>query len=317
MSLGLIGKYGSDSDSSISDSDGNDNEDYRDEENFSNREEIEKDGEKLSPVCTDPLSLGLGGSGESEDSDSETNSTPPPSPPGVIGTPLPLPNMDRVVAKNPSYSAMAIPTSHPRSGSQTEGGEGVEENSVFFNPFKKAEEQKLAILKHHVQEFDIKPLVKEGVGHSEVGRGYREARRGYRGARRGYQGSEIPPPRTYAKQSSSSSRGDHWQIIGHHSGGQMGGNSNPQNCGGQINPGGPMEEKNPCQYGRPIGGKPQGPYEEVPEENELFDENDSSLSLKKPRKHRSGVTDSLMPPKKFMRSHEKIQAKERPWTLKK
>lgn len=32
------------------------------------------------------------------------------------------------------------------------------------------------------------------------------------------------------------------------------------------------------------------------------------------RKHRSGVTDSLQPPKKFMKIHQKIRSQEQPWT---
>ena len=32
------------------------------------------------------------------------------------------------------------------------------------------------------------------------------------------------------------------------------------------------------------------------------------------RKHRSGVTESLQPPKKFMKIHQKIRSQEQPWT---
>lgn len=346
MSLGLLGKYGSDSSSGISDSDDNDGDDYKNKSNI----EVEKD--VVSPVCYDPLSLGLDGSDESEDSGSETNSTSPvPSPVGIC-TSLPLPDIDRVVARNPSYlsSGLAAKTTPgPVDRGQTVEGEGGrgEENSVFFNPFKKAEEERLAILKHHVQEFDKKPFVKED---SEATRGYSDGRRGYRTrtTRRGYRGgfsTAIPPPMSYAKQSGREGLQHGHAEMTHHAMGQMAGKGNPQYSSGQMtgNPqysGGQMTtgtpypsggqvggnlyhsggQRNPHHYGAggPTGGNPVDPYcEESIPENELFGEDDSSSLVKKPRKHRSGVTDSLLPPKKFMRSHERIQAKERPWTLNK
>ena len=33
------------------------------------------------------------------------------------------------------------------------------------------------------------------------------------------------------------------------------------------------------------------------------------------RKKRSGVSDTLMPPKKYLKSYKTVQAKERPWTI--
>ena len=50
----------------------------------------------------------------------------------------------------------------------------------------------------------------------------------------------------------------------------------------------------------------------------LFGEDDSSVSefgVERKRKQRSGVSGTLMPPKKYLKSYEKIQAEERPWTV--
>lgn len=308
MSLGLIGKYGSDSSSGSDDDGGGDSK------------------SKVLCESTDPLSLGLDGSDDSSDSNSETNST---SPVPSHGTSLPLPDIDNAVARNPSYSASGLATKPNPTAREQEGSK--EESSVFFNPFKKAEEEKLAILKHHVQEFDKNPFVAEE-NDPKRGcnkRGYRGARRGYHGTGRSYHGSSstaIPPPMSYVKQSS---RGHHMDMTDH--GGQMAGEPPIQYSGGRNpyqvtggpqfsrgpigwdpnNPGGPVRGT-PYQGG-PVGGDPY--WEESTTGNELFDDNDSSSLAKKPRKHRSGVTDSLIPPKKFMRAHEKIQAKERPWTM--
>lgn len=52
--------------------------------------------------------------------------------------------------------------------------------------------------------------------------------------------------------------------------------------------------------------------------DELFDDKDSSVKrITAKRKHRGGVGNSLAPSKKFMKLHQQIQAKERPWTLQK
>ena len=344
MSLGLIGKYGSDSSSGISDSDDDDDDDSKRKVKLCDSTKAEKH------LCTDPLSLGLN---DSSDSDSETSSTSPvPSPVG-ISTSLPLPDIDSVVARNPSYSTSGLVT-EPTSATREQAEEG-EENSVFFNPFKKAEEERLAILKHHVQEFDKKPLVDE---ESEPKRGYFGGRRGYRETRGGYQetgrgnrsrggyetrggyrmghGSShttIPPPASYARGHHLDTT-HHGPHMGRNPGGKIphlpgGPGQVTQFPGGPMgwdpnSPGGPMKGTphhhqggavggTPHHHGGPMGGDPY--WEEPTTENELFGDDDSSSLVKKPRKHRSGVTDSLLPPKKFMRAHEKIQAKERPWTL--
>jgi hypothetical protein len=50
--------------------------------------------------------------------------------------------------------------------------------------------------------------------------------------------------------------------------------------------------------------------------NQCWDDRDSPMGVGggMGRKHRSGVGDGLQPPKKFMKIHQKIQSKERPWT---
>lgn len=48
----------------------------------------------------------------------------------------------------------------------------------------------------------------------------------------------------------------------------------------------------------------------------LFDDRDSSIQRTEgKRKHRGGVGDHLIPTKKFMKLHQHLQAKERPWTV--
>ena len=47
--------------------------------------------------------------------------------------------------------------------------------------------------------------------------------------------------------------------------------------------------------------------------DQFWDDRDSPAGRGRERKHRSGVTESLVPPKKFMRTHQKIQSEERPW----
>ena len=47
--------------------------------------------------------------------------------------------------------------------------------------------------------------------------------------------------------------------------------------------------------------------------DQFWDDRDSPAGRGRERKHRSGVTESLVPPKKFLRTHQKIQSEERPW----
>lgn len=257
MALGMLGEYDSDSNSSISDSD----DDGGGESGIIR--ELSMTGEKETPLtlgctdeqnkctsdievvgsssdCIDPLSLG---GKEADDSESEEESVDSPH---EVAMALPLPNMDRIVARNASYSNSELVTKssavvadeHSAKSGDTEP---IVESSVFFNPYKIAEDARLAILKQHVPEFDKKPEIKEkassNVNHRYISHSYN--------------------PNTRQRRNSTHVRED--------------------------------------------------------EETDLFDESDSSLVKK--RKHRSGVGDSLLPPKKFMKMHQKIQAEERPWTL--
>ena len=45
------------------------------------------------------------------------------------------------------------------------------------------------------------------------------------------------------------------------------------------------------------------------------DDDDDSFNAEKKRKHRSGVTDTLQPPKRAMKSLEQQRKEERPWTV--
>lgn len=223
MSLGALGQYGSDS--SISDSEG----DYEE-----NRGSMEGNDKNVSPHCMDPLSLCR--EQELSDSDPDTSShhsSPllPPSP----ASPLPLPDIESIVAQNSSYTGSELHTSGLSSEElkrQHSDGELENKNSVFSNPYERAEKAKMAILKKHVGEFDKKPETK---------------------------GSSPPPSRRH--------------------------------------------------YRKKRVGNSMTPASVEAERNELFDENDSSLGAKKDPKHRSGVTDSLLPPKKYMRMYDKIYTK--------
>lgn len=292
MSLGAIGQYGSDSNSSISDSD----------EDYVNRDEECSNPEQPSPgkdtdLPTDPLSLGVEGSVEESDDSNSGDDAPPPEPAAPM--PLPLPNIDRIVARNSSYLTSELVTKSISRNDDDQDGKGEErgagENSVFFNPYKKAEEAKLAILKQHVAEFNKTPAIKEKDGTNK------NRSKFYSGATEGgYSRSHtaIPPPTTYAKHANTSS-----SIPG-------------------------MSQKPQIiTYGRRVNSPAHHQYmyheggDQCHEEgggggSDLFDEKDSSILVQKRRKHKSGVGDSLTPPKKFMVMHQKIQAKERPWTLK-
>ena len=51
--------------------------------------------------------------------------------------------------------------------------------------------------------------------------------------------------------------------------------------------------------------------------NQVWDDRDAPMGLGgggMQRKHRSGVRECLVPPKKYMKIHQKIQGEERPWT---
>ena len=229
MSLGLLGQYGSDSDSDISDSDEDVNRSPQAAtgqapsggNGDSEQQDTAVDITAAQTGATskamvgegDPLSHGVyetnstDSESESETEDINLAESPEEAPPS-----LPLPDLDNILA----------------------GSREKRTNSVFSNPYKEAEDAKLAILTRHV-ELSI-PQQPE------------RRRDKFKRRQKGYASEATGPVM---------STGD--------------------------------------QY---------------------FDERDSSIHqtmLK--RKHRSGVSDNLMPFKKAMKHHQHVQAKERPWTV--
>ena len=77
------------------------------------------------------------------------------------------------------------------------------------------------------------------------------------------------------------------------------------------------------QAGRPQGGYAYHPHgmrevetKPVRPGDEFFDDSDSSVArATTKRKHRGGVGNSLIPSKKVMKHHHRMQAKDRPWTM--
>jgi len=57
------------------------------------------------------------------------------------------------------------------------------------------------------------------------------------------------------------------------------------------------------------------PSAQMPLNFEPHDADDDSYNAQKKRKHRSGVTDTLQPPKRAMQSLEQQRKQERPWTV--
>ena len=164
-------------------------------------------------------------SSEDNDCDSEEDASPVEKNTSV---PLPLPDLDHLTS--------------PAGVSSITGS-----SSVFSNPYKEAEEAKLAILKRHVSDFapDEKPSPRTRTKRYKAGRDY---------SRNPRQGSA-----TFSDATSA-------------------------------------------------GSDPHG----------LFNDDDSSTregALQGKRKQRSGVSSNLIPPKKYLKGYEKIQAEERPWTV--
>ena len=218
MSLGILEEYGSlSSESEISDSDEPASNDRTDSHQSEADQGTVVDSSHTvtcerpeSSAVGDPLDYAQGDTSSSDEEQSEEDDGSPEEKDPSIS--LPLPDLDHQT----SYS------------------------SVFSNPFKEAEEAKLAILKHHVSEFA--PVEKQ------------------------------PPPRTRTKNCKGGP-GSSTRIIG---------------------------ETTPTDlYG-------------------LFNADDSCASEfagRGKRKKRSGVSDTLMPPKKYLKSYKTVQAKERPWTI--
>lgn len=309
MSLGMLGGYGSDSGSDII----SDSEDKTGTSGtFHTSSVLEQFSEEDNdPSCIDPLNLHSGGHTDNEDSTSESGSSAPPSPAGRQDNPasLPLPDIDRIVARNASYSGSELlgrsdTINCSDQATCTEGG-STEESSVFFNPYKKAEEDRLAILKRHVSEFDKKPEVKaKKVASLAWEKNFHIMSPDAARDRSSRSRAEIPPPVTYTKhtQGSQGTSGPLARDI----------SSTPPS----VPPPAVVHTwpgRVPAHgYQQQVVVKQRG---QQPSGEELFDDKDSSILVKKPRKHRSGVSDSLTPPKKFMKMHRQIQAKERPWTV--
>lgn len=290
MSLGTLGQYGSDS--SLSDTDEDEAGSIRVEKGDDTSPPISHAADLLGLHCDTAESEGTSGSEE----DSSPSSPSPVSGPATTSC-LPLPNIDRIVAKNASYASSVLVAKleddgrKPVAADDVDSGKGEhsKESSVFSNPYKQAEEARLAILKQHVSQFDKKPEVRGGDASVPTPPTFGSHRR----RRGGASGVSIPPPPNYRP---------HKRVQGSAKGG------------------GNMFIPPPSTFGFHKRVHGSGDHSSYTEEtsggsnSDLFDEHDSSLHVAKKHKHRSGVTDSLMPPKKFMKMYEKIQAEERPWT---
>ena len=241
-SLGLLGEYGSvSSGSEISDS----------EEEFEPREitrslpdrskmlesslvdktESNLDKEELNcgtHTDGDPLNFAQGDGDDTSSSDYDEDSDEDvPLDNKDTSIPLPLPNLDQLTGQTSN-------------------------SSVFSNPFKDAEDAKLALLKKHVTEL----------------------------------APEEKPP-------SPRSRNKHRKFKG---GSARGHRNRPFGMGHEATP---------------IGATPTGAH--TP--HGFFNDDDSCALVQGKRKHRSGLSSTLVPPKKFMKSYEKSRAEERPWTV--
>ena len=135
MSLGALGLYGSDS--SISDSEG---------EKEKGEGSVPEKSIHNAFTCIDPLSL----SGEQAPSDSDSDIPSSPFSPLPPSCPLPLPDIESIVAKSASHSVSDVNSGSPSNN----------KSSVFSNRYQQTEQAKVAILKKHVQEFDQKPKTK-------------------------------------------------------------------------------------------------------------------------------------------------------------
>ena len=245
MSLGLLGDYGSGSE--ISDSDGEFEQTSSDKNNHQNStksdsittcsktgplvhsgtnegESVEKEGDPLSYI-QDNSSSSENDSSSDEGTISDDKDT---------AAPLPLPDLNQL-------------TSPISQGTTTF-------SSVFSNPYKEAEEAKLAMLKRHVSDFapDEKPSSQERTKHHRF--------KGSRGNKRSRSARHESVLAGDAARTPTDSRG-------------------------------------------------------------LFNDDDSCVAMGEEahigmkRKQRSGVSSTLIPPKKYLKSYGKVQAKERPWTV--
>ena len=178
MSLGLLGGYGSDLD--ISDSDEELNRPPTVDQEFkscgspTNSEMAEHSNPKTkfntridehagpcdNTVSSDPLDFTKDTESDQDSSTSSDSNSSPSSPsrtdislhtPPQYTASLPLPDLDSVMVAGRNFLT-GVSKEHQFDKT----------NSVFYNPYKEAEDAKLAILKKHVQDLaDTKPPVKE------------------------------------------------------------------------------------------------------------------------------------------------------------
>ena len=250
MSLGMLGDYGSGSE--ISDSDGEFEQASSDRnDNQTKSDTTTSKTEPLVDTCSsanegesksagkegDPLSYYIQDDASSSDSHSSSDEGTP-SGDKDTAVPLPLPDLDQLT------------TSPTGQGTTTF-------RSVFSNPYKEAEEAKLAMLKHHVSDFapDKKSSQQERTKHHKF-----KGSRGSKRSRAPRHGSELASDAMHT----------------------LGVNADPQR---------------------------------------LFNDDDSCVVVGEvahggmKRKQRSGVSSTLVPPKKYLKSYGKAQAEERPWTV--
>lgn len=273
MSLGLLGEYDTDSDISYSDDDQSGvNTKQQASGDTLRTSEAPTDDSKLrvSPPLqvdytnTDPFGINSEhGSTLADDpssSECESDKSTPSSPPHPLN-PLPLPDLLRVDTVDSDVSGAAVEKN------------SYSHSSVFSNPYREAEEERMSILKHHVKE--LAPEEKK-----------ERKRYSRRGKNRGKYSSITPSSDTHQSPAAPVYYPSHSQTL----------------------PSKPREETHERADHHTGAGFSVG--------DELFDENDRyrESEVQGKRKHRSGVSDSLVPPKKFMKVHSRIRTHERPWS---
>lgn len=279
MSLGLLGDYGTDSE--ISDTDEEfpqsppTEPSYRSSNKSTPKSEsnsqTNKGSDDHSPTGGDPLNVIQSIESDNESASENSDSSSPNSPsctdssePKVPSAPLPLPDLDIVMASSSSLT------------SDSKEQQSTNTSSVFYNPYKEAEEARLAVLKKHVVDFDKKPAVKERKKDRNVTEVY-----------------SYDPVR---------------QIR--HSTSRQYENVHPQSRGPLLST--PGSSSTPHYTG--IQGSGFESSQIASAEGSCEDHADRTVSRSK-RKRRSGVGESLMPAKKFLQTYKAIQSQERPWTV--
>ena len=258
MSLGLLGDYSSGSE--ISDSDGEYEQDSSGKND--NQTESNNTSSKTEPLIIMGTCSGTN-EGESTSAGKEVKGDPlsyiqkdVSSSDNDSSSDKDMPSGDDDDTADPLYTSSALPDLDQLTSPTNQLTAATSFTSVFSNPYKEAEEAKLAMLKRHVSEFapDKKP--------AQQGKARRHK---FRGGKR----TEAPK---------------------HRSGHTLGGSSST-------------------------------------ESQRLFNDDDSCIVMGAQvarhcggrggvkRKQRSGVTSTLVPPKKYLKNYGKAQAEERPWTV--